>query len=162
MIDLLAVGDPGSRYTPFLCLWRMRVMRVKVQSVCMGEVLIDRAKRIVKNKQRNIKKPTDPYCHNRLPTLVQTTRAQGGAKWLVHNCQTAQPNALLRPLFDWCISWSFVRSSTDANVRNRPHHRNRVIERSLAVAFSTLARVLGECSTIHSPPALFFFKVEFS
>ena len=25
------------------------------------------------------------------------------------------------------------------------------------VAFSSLARIFGECSTIHSPPALFFF-----
>ena len=27
----------------------------------------------------------------------------------------------------------------------------------VVVAFSSLARILGECSTIHSPPALFFF-----
>ena len=29
--------------------------------------------------------------------------------------------------------------------------------RWLSVAFSALARIFGECSTIHSPPALFFF-----
>ena len=27
----------------------------------------------------------------------------------------------------------------------------------VVVAFSWLAQILGECSTIHSPPALFFF-----
>ena len=27
----------------------------------------------------------------------------------------------------------------------------------VVVAFSSRARILGECSTIHSPPALFFF-----
>ena len=27
----------------------------------------------------------------------------------------------------------------------------------VVVAFSSLARILEECSTIHSPPALFFF-----
>ena len=32
----------------------------------------------------------------------------------------------------------------------------------VVVALSSLTRILGECSTIHSPPALFFFffKVE--
>ena len=29
----------------------------------------------------------------------------------------------------------------------------------LVVAFSSLARILGECSTIHTPPALFFLLV---
>ena len=28
---------------------------------------------------------------------------------------------------------------------------------AVVVAFSSLARILGECSTLHSPPALFFF-----
>ena len=28
----------------------------------------------------------------------------------------------------------------------------------VVVALSSLARILGECSTIHSPPMLFFFK----
>ena len=36
----------------------------------------------------------------------------------------------------------------------------------VVVAVSSLARILGECSTIHSPPALlfsfFFFKVDIS
>ena len=35
----------------------------------------------------------------------------------------------------------------------------------VVVAFSSRVRILGECSTIHSPPALvffFFFKVEIS
>ena len=32
----------------------------------------------------------------------------------------------------------------------------------LVVAFSSRPRILGECSTIQSPPALFFFKVEIS
>ena len=30
------------------------------------------------------------------------------------------------------------------------------------VAFSSRVRILGECLTIHSPPAFFFFKVEIS
>ena len=30
------------------------------------------------------------------------------------------------------------------------------------MAFSSLARILGECSTVHSPPALLCFKVEIS
>ena len=28
----------------------------------------------------------------------------------------------------------------------------------MVVAFSSLTRILGECSTIYSPPALFFFQ----
>ena len=32
----------------------------------------------------------------------------------------------------------------------------------VVVAFSSHVRIWGECSTIHSPPALFFFKVEIS
>ena len=32
----------------------------------------------------------------------------------------------------------------------------------VVVAFSLCARIWGECSTIHSPPALFFSKVEIS
>ena len=32
----------------------------------------------------------------------------------------------------------------------------------VVVAFSSLARSFGECSTIHSPPALFLFEVEIS
>ena len=30
----------------------------------------------------------------------------------------------------------------------------------MMAAFSSSARILGECSTIHSPPAFLFFKVE--
>ena len=33
----------------------------------------------------------------------------------------------------------------------------RVFQVVVVVAFSSRARILGECSTIHSPPALFFF-----
>ena len=32
----------------------------------------------------------------------------------------------------------------------------------VVVAFSSLTRILGECSTIHFLPALFFFKLEIS
>ena len=32
----------------------------------------------------------------------------------------------------------------------------------VVVAFSWLAKILGECSTIHSPPEVVFFKVEIS
>ena len=38
----------------------------------------------------------------------------------------------------------------------------RLHENNVVVAFSSRARVMGECSTIYSPPALFFFKVEIS
>ena len=38
-----------------------------------------------------------------------------------------------------------------------------VVVMVVVMAFSSRASILGECSTIHSPPALFFFfKVEFS
>ena len=33
---------------------------------------------------------------------------------------------------------------------------------NMMAAFSTMARMCEECSTIHSPPRLFFFKVEIS
>ena len=53
----------------------------------------------------------------------------------------------------WCCIWYFRSSET------------RLVSNGAGgVAFSTLARICGECSTIHSPPALFFFsfKVEIS
>ena len=39
-----------------------------------------------------------------------------------------------------------------------------VVAVAVVAAFSSLARILGECSTSHSPPALFvlFFEVEIS
>ena len=44
-------------------------------------------------------------------------------------------------------------------VSNNQLRRNQSI--ILMVAFSSLARIWGECSTIHSPPALFFFFFPF-
>ena len=44
----------------------------------------------------------------------------------------------------------------DGCVAGRPELRRRVCH-SVVVAFSSLARIVGECSTIHSLPALFFF-----
>ena len=38
----------------------------------------------------------------------------------------------------------------------------RYIRPVVVAAFSSHARVSGECSTIHSPPALFFFLKEIS
>ena len=36
-------------------------------------------------------------------------------------------------------------------------YNNKVCLNIMVVAFSSLAKILGECSTICSPPALFFF-----
>ena len=38
------------------------------------------------------------------------------------------------------------------------NHRKFKVDQMVVVAFSSRARILGECSTIHSPPALFFFQ----
>ena len=61
---------------------------------------------------------------------------------------------------------NYEKDHTDWSVKPRdtylPFHECRVIQTTLMVvvamvAFSSLARILGECLTIHSPPALFFF-----
>ena len=61
---------------------------------------------------------------------------------------------------------NYEKDNSDWSVKPRenylPLHECRVIQTTLMVVvavvdFSSLARILGECSTIHSPPALFFF-----
>ena len=87
----------------------------------------------------------------------RTETAHGAVKF------TSQHAPVLYLLFqDWHSSWytemhitacaSFVHFVSDVS---GPHLL-------VVVAFSSHARILGECSTFYSPPALFFFKVETS
>ena len=78
---------------------------------------------------------------------------------MIKGCCTRQPWVLPPPLPE-------NKAKPDKQTKQKQTKKNTEQQLvRLVMAFSSLARILGECSTIHSPPALFFFlffKVEIS
>ena len=56
-----------------------------------------------------------------------------------------------------CIQWRFCSMDGGVLLRVAFYQSLDLGVQKAVVAFSSRARILGECSTIHSPPVLFFF-----